>query len=72
MHHYEIAKRAIAAAVDSGGHHKWGEQEVLQSVIVAAMELHCAIAGPENTESLVKFELANLTDEIDYDFVRSR
>ena len=72
MHHYKIAQQAIDDAVRTASESGWQEEEVLQSMIVAAVQRHAGCAGSQSTRSVLDFELSNLSDSVDYDFVRSR
>ena len=72
MSHYTIAKDAINAALGSAKDAGWSEQELLQAVIVTALEQHKSTAGRKATVELLNYELKNLGGGVDYDFVRSR
>ena len=72
MSHYSIAKEAIDAAVTEATGAGWSEQELLQAVIVTALERHKSVASPKETVELLKYEMSNLGGGVDFDFVRSR
>jgi hypothetical protein len=72
MHHYKMAEEAVAKAVEGAGGAGWGEEEILQSLIVVAIARHAGLKGGANTKAMLAFEMSNLSDTVDYDFVRSR
>lgn len=71
-HHYGISKQAIADAIDEATSNGWTETDVLQSLLVNTIERYAALQGKTDTERLLAFEVSNLRDTVDYDFVRSR
>ncbi|MDX1384781.1 MAG: hypothetical protein R3190_14105 [Thermoanaerobaculia bacterium] len=72
MHHYKIAQEAIAAAVSRAEENGWKEEEILQSLVVAAIERHAGVSDAATTRSMLEFEISNLSGTVDFDFVRSR
>lgn len=72
VHHYNISKTAIDEAINTATTHGWTEADVLQSILVHAIERYAALRGKADTEELLAFEVSNLRDTVDYDFVRSR
>jgi hypothetical protein len=72
MSHYTIAKDAIEGAVKQAAEAGWSEAEMLQAVIVSALERHKAASSGPETRALLEYELSNLSDKVDFDFVRSR
>lgn len=72
MHHYEIARSHLEQAVEEAEAAGWSTIEVLQSLMIAALERYVEAADPSQAKRLLEFELANLSESVDYDFVRSR
>ena len=71
-HHYAIATEAVDRAVEEASESGWSSADVLQSILVVAIERYGKERGKRDTQSLISMEVSNLRDEVDYDFVRSR
>ena len=72
MSQYTIARDALEQAIASGKEANWSEHEVLQAILVSAIERHVQSEGAKSTRSLLQFEMSNIRGDVDYDFVRSR
>ena len=71
-HHYKIAEGSLDRAIEEATHNGWSASEVLQSILVLAVERHAKATGAQQTRAALEFEITNLSDNVDFDFVRSR
>ena len=69
---YSIAKSAIATALDAASAEGLDRGEVIEALIVCAVQESIELRGPAPTKSSLRFEEANIAGEVDFDFVRSR
>ena len=72
IHHYAIAQKSADSAIEQAAKEGWSETDVLQSLIVIAIERYRKVAGYEDARAILDFEAQNLANTIDFDFVRSR
>ncbi len=72
MSKYRIAKESIARATQEASQAGWDEAEILQALLTTSIGLLQAATNSRSTRSLLEYELANVSDRLDLDFIRSR
>ena len=69
---YSIAKSAIAEALNAATAEHLDHGEVIEALIVLAVQESISLRGAPATKAGLRFEEANIAGEVDFDFVRSR
>jgi hypothetical protein len=72
MSKYEIARRTIDAGVAAGRESDVTEAEILETLIVVAVERFAKCAGRERVADALRYELSNVGGDVDTVFLRSR
>ena len=72
MSKYAIAKEAIDSAISTAAKSGWTDRDVLQALVTTAIGYYQQDAGAADTRAMLEYELANVSDRLDLDFIRSR
>ncbi|MEM1248838.1 MAG: hypothetical protein AAGK22_20830 [Acidobacteriota bacterium] len=72
MSKYSHAKHAIEQALEAAGSEGWDKSEVLQALVTSAVALYQSEKGSADARQLLRYELDNISDRLDLDFIRSR
>ena len=71
MSKYSIAKAALARAIEEAVSEGLDKGEVVEALIVSAVQESIALRGAGATKASLRYEAANIAGEVDFDFVRS-
>lgn len=71
MSKYSIAKVALARAIEEAVSEGLDKGEVVEALIVSAVQESIALRGAGATKASLRYETANIAGEVDFDFVRS-
>ena len=72
MSKYSIARAALAETLTGAAAEGLDPGEVIEALIVCAVQESIQLRGAPATKSSLRFEEANIAGEVDFDFVRSR
>ena len=69
---YSIAKAAIARALAEATKAGLDHGEVVEALIVSAVQDSIRLRGAGPTKASLRYEEASISGEVDFDFIRSR
>lgn len=72
MSKYQLAQRCIDRAVEGAAELHLTRDEILETIIVSAVEALKNAAGAKRAADALRYELSNLGGEVDTVFLRSR
>ena len=72
MSKYELARSCIEQAVDGAAKLHLTREEMLETIIVSAVDALKSAAGATRTADALRYELSNLGGDVDTVFLRSR
>jgi hypothetical protein len=72
MSKYELARRSVADLVASASAQNLTEAEILETLLVVAVEALAKGAGRDKAAGVLRYELSNIGGDIDTVFLRSR
>jgi hypothetical protein len=72
MSKYAVAKQCLADAVAAGQASNASEDEVIEAVIVLAVDRLAKCAGRKRAADALRYELQNIGGDVDTVFLRSR
>ena len=72
MSKYAVAKQCIADAVAAGKAGNAAEDEVMEALIVLAVERFARCAGRKRAADALRYELQNIGGDVDTVFLRAR
>ena len=70
MSAYNIARTAIDAALVSARQDGFDPADVGHALLISAVESYKSLRGIEDTRAALEFQLNNLSDDLDYEFMR--
>ncbi|MEZ5557654.1 MAG: hypothetical protein R3E86_03815 [Pseudomonadales bacterium] len=72
MSKYEVARNCVAEAVKAAPGLSLTDDEILETLIVAAVEAMVKSAGRKRAADVLRYELSNIGGDVDTVFLRSR
>jgi len=72
MSKYELARRCLADLVEGAAAQNLTDAEIIETLIVVAVETLAKSAGRERTAGVLRYELSNIGGDVDTVFLRSR
>ena len=72
MSKYELVRRCVAEVVAAAAEQNLSDDEILETLIVVAVEHLVSSAGRERAAGVLRYELANVGGDVDTVFLRSR
>jgi len=72
MSKYEVARQAVADVIEAAPALSLTDDEMLETLIVVAIEAMAKRAGGKRTADVLRYELSNIGGDVDTVFLRSR
>ena len=72
MSKYSIANATIAAAKDKAKEEGLDAGDVIEALIIIAIQESVTLRGAKATRQSLTYEMSNMAGDVDFDFVRSR
>jgi hypothetical protein len=72
MSKYEIARQGMAGMIAAAAERNVTEPEILETLIVVAVEALAKSGGREKAAGILRYELSNVGGDVDTVFLRSR
>ena len=72
MSKYQLARSAMSDLIAAAAEHNVSDDEIVETLIVVAVEALAKSAGRERAAGVLRYELSNVGGDVDTVFLRSR